>query len=139
MTLEAALLSALTVVSGCLSWAVKALYERLISAERTVIELRAKIEELVKDAADKGAKLEMVKQCQQQQGLLKQHLMWQVVQEQPKRFWELLALLVAWLVWLLCLALSTKNNKLKLHCKLVVNLPVKLRLVRMPCTVVLVA
>jgi cell division protein FtsB len=67
MTLEAALLSALTVVSGCLSWAVKALYERLISAERTVVELQAKIQELVKDAADKGAKLEMVKQCQQKE------------------------------------------------------------------------
>lgn len=67
MTLEAALLSALTVVSGCLSWAVKALYERLISAEKTVLDLRAKIEELVKDAADKGAKLEMVKQCQQRE------------------------------------------------------------------------
>ena len=67
MTLEAALLSALTVVSGCLSWAVKALYERLISAEKTVVELRAKIEDLVKDAADKGAKLDMVKKCGQKE------------------------------------------------------------------------
>ncbi len=63
MTLEAGLLSALSVVSTALVWAVTRLYERLLKAEQTVENLRIEMERLERENGEKSAKVEMFNRC----------------------------------------------------------------------------
>lgn len=63
MTLETALLSALSVVTSALVWAVQVLYCRLQKAESTVEELRKLIEGLNRENGEHAAKVEMYERC----------------------------------------------------------------------------
>lgn len=63
MTLEAALFSALSVMSGALTWAVNALYVRLQHAEDSVEALRLKIEALLCENGEYSAQVDMFRQC----------------------------------------------------------------------------
>jgi hypothetical protein len=63
MTLETALLSALSAVTAALCWAVQLLYARLIKAEETVEELRKLHENLKEDHGEASAKVEMFERC----------------------------------------------------------------------------
>ena len=63
MTLETALLSALSAVTAALCWAVQLLYARLIKAEQTVEELRKLHENLKEDLGEASAKVEMFERC----------------------------------------------------------------------------
>lgn len=63
MTLETALLSALTTVTSALVWAVQVLYARLQKAESTVEELRQLIEGLNRENGEHAAKVEMYERC----------------------------------------------------------------------------
>jgi hypothetical protein len=63
MTLESALLSALSLVTGALVWAVKLLYVRLQKAEEHVVELRLTVETLQHENGAHSAKVEMFERC----------------------------------------------------------------------------
>lgn len=63
MTLETALLAALSAVTGALVWAVQLLYARLQKAETTVEELRQLIEGLNRENGEHAAKVEMYERC----------------------------------------------------------------------------
>jgi len=63
MTLETALLSALSAVTSALVWAVQVLYARLQKAESTVEELRQLIEGLYRENGEQAAKVEMFERC----------------------------------------------------------------------------
>jgi hypothetical protein len=63
MTLEAALFSALSVMTGALTWAVNILYARLQHAENSVEALRLKIETLLSENGEYSAQVEMFRQC----------------------------------------------------------------------------
>ena len=63
MTLETALLSALSAVTGALVWAVSRLYERLQKAEETVESLRLEMENLERENGEKTAQVEMFNRC----------------------------------------------------------------------------
>lgn len=63
MTLETALLAALSAVTSALVWAVQILYARLQKAESTVEELRQMIEGLNRENGEHAAKVEMFERC----------------------------------------------------------------------------
>lgn len=67
MTLETALLAALSAVTSALCWAVKILYQRLTKAEETVEELRKELERLEHENGRHSAKVEMFQRCPQRQ------------------------------------------------------------------------
>lgn len=66
MTLENALLAALSAVTTALCWSVKILYLRLQKAESTVEALRALLEALNHDHGEASAKVEMYQRCPRQ-------------------------------------------------------------------------
>ena len=63
MTLETALLSALSAVTTALCWAVKVLYARLLKAEATVEVLRMAHEQLQREHGEAEGKVGMYQQC----------------------------------------------------------------------------
>jgi hypothetical protein len=63
MTLETALLAALSAVTSALVWAVNILYSRLQKAENTVEELRKILESLQRENGEQAAKVEMFERC----------------------------------------------------------------------------
>jgi len=63
MTLETALLSALSAVTTALCWAVKILYARLVKAEETVEALRLAHEELQRMHGEAEGKVGMYERC----------------------------------------------------------------------------
>jgi len=63
MTLETALLSALSAVTAALCWAVQLLYLRLQKAESTVEALRMALDALNHDHGEASAKVEMYQRC----------------------------------------------------------------------------
>lgn len=63
MTIESALLSALSAVTTALCWAVRLLYLRLQKAESTVEALRGLYENLKEDHGEASAKVEMFERC----------------------------------------------------------------------------
>jgi hypothetical protein len=63
MTIETALLAALSAVTTALCWAVQVLYARLLKAEATVEELRKLHENLKEDHGQASAKVEMFERC----------------------------------------------------------------------------
>jgi hypothetical protein len=66
MTLETALLTALSTVTGALCWAVSLLYQRLVKAEATVEVLRLAHEELTAMYGEASAKVEIYERCPKQ-------------------------------------------------------------------------
>lgn len=66
MTLESALLTALSTVTGALCWAVSLLYQRLVKAEATVEALRLAHEELTAEHGEASAKVEIYERCPKQ-------------------------------------------------------------------------
>jgi cell division protein FtsB len=67
MTLESALLAALSAVTTALCWAVKLMYARLIKAEETVEELRQEMERLERENGHNAAKVSMFERCPKRQ------------------------------------------------------------------------
>ena len=63
MTLESALLAALSGVTGALCWVVKLMYARLVKAEETVEELRQEMERLERENGQNSAKVSMFERC----------------------------------------------------------------------------
>lgn len=63
MTLETALLAALSAVTTALCWSVKALYERLTKAESTVEALRVEMEKLERENGEQAARVKMYERC----------------------------------------------------------------------------
>ncbi len=63
MTLEVALLSALTTVTSGLVWAVNQLYSRLLVAEKEVKECRSEISSMKEELGSAEAKVEMYEKC----------------------------------------------------------------------------
>jgi hypothetical protein len=63
MTLETALLSALSAVTAALCWSVQLLYLRLQKAESTVESLRKALDLLNHDHGEASAKVEMFERC----------------------------------------------------------------------------
>lgn len=63
MTLENALLAALSAVTTALCWSVKILYLRLQKAESTVEALRMALDSLHHDHGEASAKVEMYQRC----------------------------------------------------------------------------
>jgi len=63
MTLESALLAALSSVTGALCWVVKLMYARLVKAEETVEELRQEMERLERENGQNSAKVSMFERC----------------------------------------------------------------------------
>jgi cell division protein FtsB len=67
LTLQTALLTALSAVTGGLVYLAKAFYSRLIRAEETIEELRQEMEKLERENGRHSAKVEMYEQCPQRQ------------------------------------------------------------------------
>ncbi len=63
MTLETALLAALSGVTSALVWAVRLLYVRLETAEQTVEKLRQEMEKLERENGEKSAQVAMFSRC----------------------------------------------------------------------------
>ena len=63
MTLESALLTALSAVTTALCWVVKLMYARLVKAEQTVEELRQEMERLERENGQNSAKVSMFERC----------------------------------------------------------------------------
>jgi cell division protein FtsB len=67
MTLESALLAALSAVTTALCWVVKLMYARLLKAEETVEELRQEMERLERENGQNSAKVSMFERCPKRQ------------------------------------------------------------------------
>jgi len=67
MTLENALLAALSAVTTALCWAVRILYGRLLKAEETVETLRLAHEELQHEHGEAAGKVGMYQRCPRKQ------------------------------------------------------------------------
>lgn len=67
MTLETALLAALSGVTSALCWIVKLMYTRLVKAENTVEELRTELERLERENGGNAAKVSMFERCPKRQ------------------------------------------------------------------------
>jgi cell division protein FtsB len=65
LTLETALLTALSAVTGGLVYLAKAFYARLLKAEEVIEELRQEMERLERENGRHSAKVEMYEQCPQ--------------------------------------------------------------------------
>ena len=63
LTLESALLAALSAVTTALCWIVKLMYAQLVKAESRVDELSAEIETLQREAGHSEAKISMYERC----------------------------------------------------------------------------
>lgn len=63
MTLESALLTALSAVTTALCWVVKLMYARLLKAEETVESLRQEMEKLERENGHNEAKVLMFERC----------------------------------------------------------------------------
>lgn len=67
MTIETALLSALSAVTGSLLFLARAFYSRLLSAEETIEELRKEMERLERENGSNAAKVSMFERCTQKE------------------------------------------------------------------------
>ena len=67
MSIETALLAALSAVTSALCWAVKVLYARLLKAEATVELLRIAHEQLQREHGEAEGKVGMYQQCPRKQ------------------------------------------------------------------------
>jgi cell division protein FtsB len=65
LTLESALLAALSAVTGSLVYLARAFYSRLIRAEHTIEELRQEMERLERENGRHSAQVEMYERCPQ--------------------------------------------------------------------------
>lgn len=63
MTLETALLTALSGVTTALCWIVKLMYARLVKAESRVEELSSEVECLQRENGHSAAKISMYEKC----------------------------------------------------------------------------
>lgn len=67
MTLEAALLAALSAVTSALCWIVTIMYARLQKAESRVDELQTEVKILQHENGENSAKVAMFEQCRQRE------------------------------------------------------------------------
>lgn len=67
MTLEAALLAALSAVTSALCWIVTIMYARLQKAEARVDELQTEVEQLQHENGHNAAKVSMFERCRQRE------------------------------------------------------------------------
>jgi cell division protein FtsB len=63
MSLETALLSALSAVTAALCWIVRIMYARLVKAEERVSELQNEVEVLQRENGHSSATVEMFRKC----------------------------------------------------------------------------
>jgi cell division protein FtsB len=63
MTLETALLSALSAVTAALCWAVQILYARLVKAEHKVDDLTTQVAQLQRENGAHEARIESYQRC----------------------------------------------------------------------------